>query len=586
MEEEKEITSVPREPDVRMIRRNLILTMIFDTLLASTILLTYLYSVVGLSAEQVTAAMVGFLWIAPLTMGVYSFVVYLFFRPVIGFLKRYHSHEATDRITIINAQARVSRGPLAVSLAGLLFWMVGAILMAVWLLKGGGISTQQGWMLVVGGIIAAFGTNSHSLYRLRRLIRPYARLLLLQSQASRTMFKEATSSIKTRFLINLLSMIVFALFFTYLTTFSETLSIMKNQTRLHLQGKVIEMKAMVRRLMDKGAIEQINPAIDETRIGKSGYGFLVDTSQGKISTSHINAALYMAVKDRIITTKTIEFFDYGRENLLIAFGPVPNSHYFVGGVIDLNDFRPDVRKFAVTSALVILICLVLSLAMANASGQDIVEPISELIEEASLITEGQLDHPIYSEGSDEISVLATAFEKMRLSLKRQMEEKSKKVTELMTLYELGQQLEKMKTRDTKLNALLTSIVYKLNYERAVLLLLDDSARFLQGTECRGNNPNNLDPKNISISMDQDNEILVQALKTGSSILVEDALNDGRVSPTMNQLFQNQSFIAIPLRQVSGPLGIVVIDNTMTARPFSQEDFRILSIITNQVIASL
>lgn len=585
-DQEQEITSFPKEPDVRVIRRNLILTMVFDTLFASVILLTYLYSVVGMTEEQVKKALIGFLWIAPLTMVSFSFVVYLFFRPVLVFLERYRSHEATDRLTVINAQARVYRGPYAVSFAGLLFWFAASLLMAVWLINEAGISQQKGILLVLGGLIAAFGTNAHSMYRLKRMIRPYARLLSHQSQASQSIFKEATSSIKTRFLVNLLSLIIFSLFFAYVTLTSETLGILKNQTRGQLENKVAEMKQTIRHFMDNRMGAQIGPFIDETRIGRSGYGFLIDTSAGQISTSHLDAELYKAFKDRILATTTIGYWEYGKGNLALACGPVPNSPYYVGGVITLSDFHPDVRKFAVTSILVIAICIVLSLAMANASGQDIVEPVNELIKEVSLISEGQYDHQIYSEGSDEIAVLATAFEMMRISMKRQMEEKSRKVKELSTLYELGQQLEKLTTSETKLNALLTSIVYKLNYDRAVLLQADESGRKIQGLECRGNNPNNLNAREISFNLDQDEEIVIQALKTGGAILVEDAKNDPRVSATMNQLFQSPSLIVLPLRTFTGPLGVIVIDNNTSGRPFAQEDLRILSIITNQVIASI
>lgn len=572
--------------NLKKIKKNLIMMMIFDTLLASTILLVYLYSVVGMTYFQLQKALLGFLWIAPLTMILYSFIVFLYFRPVIEFLKRFHSHEATDRFTIINAQSRIQKGPPAVSLAGLLFWSIGAFLMAVWMINEGGISQEKGVLLVLGGVIAAFATNSHSLYRLNKMIRPFARLLYQQSQASKGVFKEATSSIKRRFHINLLSLIIFSLFFSYLTIFSETLFLMNAQTKIHLKSKVTEMSQTIQRFLARGNVEEIVPFIDNITLGKNGYAFLIDTSGGQVVTSHINAELYRFLKKSIFHVKNVQFSEYGPKNLIVAYGPVKGSAFYIGVVSNKNQYIPNLKKFVITSVLVILICIILSLAMAIASSEDIVEPINELINEVSLISGGELDHPIYTEGSDEIAVLANTFEKMRLSLKTQMEEKSKKVKELTTLYEMGQQLEKARNVEAKFNILLTNVVYKLNYDRAVLFKVNEDGTKLVGAEIRGNNPTNLNPNELIFSFTQDNEIIIQSLKSKSTLLIEDAFNDSRVSEGMNQLFQSKSFITIPFFITQKPLGVLVVDNNTTERIFTPEDMRILSIITNQVIASI
>lgn len=572
--------------NIKKIRNNLVLMMIFDTLLASTVLIIFLYSVLGMTYEQLQKSFWGFLWIVPLTMLIYSALVYLYFRPVLQFIRRYKSREVTDRLTIISAQNRIQKGPPAVSLAGFLFWLVGSIMMALWMVSKADLDPQKGWLLVCGGIIAAFGTNSHSMYRLKKMIRPFSRLLSQQSQASKEIFKEATSSIRTRFLINLLSLIIFSLFFSYLTLFSETFQLMESKNKIFLENKVDEISALITRFHNTTMLGMMLPFIDDIKVGKNGYVFLIDRSDDQITTTHIDAETYSLIRDKIIDIKKTTYIEIATDNIAIAAGPVDNTPFIIGVLSYRDEFTPDMHKFAITSILVIAICIILSLAMASASSEDIVEPIQELIDEAAFISDGDLEHPIYTEGTDEIAVLANTFEKMRISLKRQMEEKSKKVRELTSLYELGQQLEKAKSRQVKLNALLTSIVYKLNYDRAVLFMYDEEKKLLSGTEIRGNNPNNLEPTSIAVSFDQDNEIIIQSLKSGSSILIENAEEDNRLENDVLNQFECTSFITLPLRIVLGPIGVIVIDNNTSRRSFTQDDLRILSIITKQVIASI
>ncbi|MDR3576289.1 MAG: ATP-binding protein [Anaerolineaceae bacterium] len=69
-------------------------------------------------------------------------------------------------------------------------------------------------------------------------------------------------------------------------------------------------------------------------------------------------------------------------------------------------------------SVIIFISLRLSLRLVTAS-------LHTLSQEATLISQGQLDHPLVGQGPDEVGQLSAAFEKMRISLKARLEELNK-----------------------------------------------------------------------------------------------------------------------------------------------------------------
>jgi nitrogen fixation/metabolism regulation signal transduction histidine kinase len=62
--------------------------------------------------------------------------------------------------------------------------------------------------------------------------------------------------------------------------------------------------------------------------------------------------------------------------------------------------------------------------------RSITRPLKELVQEAATISSGNLDHQIHVRSSDEIGLLAHAFERMRLSLKSRITEIAKKALSL------------------------------------------------------------------------------------------------------------------------------------------------------------
>lgn len=155
----------------------LIRSMIFDTFVALSILIAYFYSVL-----QLTQNHFGKLWDTIAIVILFAMVIQVI---VVRFLGRtsYEFFRALNRGKPVSytfaksAFINLHVLPLNLTSSGLIMWSMGIMISAYWLRFHIDLTAEKVFLMGLGGLIAAIGTNSYAFFRVRNLIRPYLSII-------------------------------------------------------------------------------------------------------------------------------------------------------------------------------------------------------------------------------------------------------------------------------------------------------------------------------------------------------------------------------------------------------------------------
>jgi diguanylate cyclase (GGDEF)-like protein len=192
--------------------------------------------------------------------------------------------------------------------------------------------------------------------------------------------------------------------------------------------------------------------------------------------------------------------------------------------------------------------------------------------------------------------------------------------ELSTLFEISNAMHKTLELDQILYIILTGVTSHsgLGFNRAILLLLDNQGKFLEGR--MGIGPDNgeearriwglIDEQKMGLDdlvnaygysrevlnrskfFNQVNNFRVSSLESEGGILAK-VLNDGmpfhikkdNISGFANDplftIFASDEFVVIPLKAKDKSIGLIVADNIFTRRSITKDDIRILMMFANQ-----
>jgi HAMP domain-containing protein len=152
-------------------------------------------------------------------------------------------------------------------------------------------------------------------------------------------------------------------------------------------------------------------------------------SQGAVSPERLQAAAAANARNQVVplpyVRENVRFVDFVKD---IYNGDQKFRTLVFGFSLERLDAKIDEAwNFAL---LVCGVIIVLATATAMLTARSITRPLKELVQEAATISSGNLDHAIHVDSSDEIGLLAHAFERMRVSLKSRIAEIAKKALSL------------------------------------------------------------------------------------------------------------------------------------------------------------
>ena len=203
-----------------------------------------------------------------------------------------------------------------------------------------------------------------------------------------------------------------------------------------------------------------------------------------------------------------------------------------------------------------------------------------------------------------------------LKLSQDVTDHAKKVYQLSRLRQLGEAMQSELELGKLLRRVLTYVTagQALGFNRAILLLVDREAGFLEGK--LGVGPDSGEDasriwramssdgrtlqdllhstgivppdsvmmrlaRSIRMPLDDASGVVASAVLERSAFIVEDAENDARVPPEFAELLGARQFVVVPLVSRNEAIGAVIADNLYSGQPITSEHVELLSMFAGQ-----
>jgi signal transduction histidine kinase/DNA-binding response OmpR family regulator len=164
-----------------------------------------------------------------------------------------------------------------------------------------------------------------------------------------------------------------------------------------------------------------------------------------------------------------------------------------------------------------------------------------------------------------------------------------KVSEVMTLYEVGLALSATFDTSELLEKSLRAVTTHLHMDRGMIMLVDESTQILRYAHSIGFEPEMVAAlKRMDLSMEPSmGSLFPQIMRSGKATLLRDT--DPVLSPRARRYFKLvriHALLAVPLLIKGKQIGILVVDNALTQRPISESIYELLFTIGTQIASAV
>lgn len=222
--------------------------------------------------------------------------------------------------------------------------------------------------------------------------------------------------LRAKIILPILIIILIGISTLGLISYSKAEKIILNQIYLQADNE-IKTASTILQLQNSN----INEFVDDMKIGKEGYGYIVDEN-GKISLHPDKKSIGLNLNDydwgrTIIKNQTGSLnYVYNGSERYTVFNKVNNKIVVVA--VPINEFVAPLNSLKVYIAAVLLISVALTiLAIFYLVHVQVLKPINKLMNSMSLAGEGNLNVNVELKTKDELGVLGQAFNKMVLNIK-------------------------------------------------------------------------------------------------------------------------------------------------------------------------
>ncbi len=271
-----------------------------------------------------------------------------------------------------------------------------------------------------------------------------------------------------------------------------------------------------------------------------------------------------------------------------------------------RDLKKALDFIAENVLLFILGTFLISLIVSYFLSKHFTEPIIKLTKFSKKVADGELDLSITTKREDEIGVLTTSFNKMTREIKKgrnqllysynELQESQKNIEDyasnleyqvkiLKSIQSIGNILGSTLEINSVLKYILRTCVESVNFDRAILYLLDEEEKYLECKEMFGFTKDEekqaaqskYNIKNMAC-------IETEVLKTGNIIFVEDFENYSKateIDKKIRKISKSDSFVFVPLKVKEKNIGILGADKLRTKEAITDIDINSLQILANQ-----
>ncbi|MCB9205918.1 MAG: GAF domain-containing protein [Ignavibacteriales bacterium] len=271
-----------------------------------------------------------------------------------------------------------------------------------------------------------------------------------------------------------------------------------------------------------------------------------------------------------------------------------------------NDIAAALDFILRNSFLFILATFVITVIVAWFVSKHFTDPIIKLTAFSKNLAEGELDQFITMNRNDELGILTDSFNKMTIDIKkgrdqllysyRELKQSQKHIEEhalnleyqlkiLKSIQSIGNLLGSTLDLNSILKYILRTCVETVNFDRAILYLLDEKGEFLECKEMHGfTDEEKLPAETSKYNINHLNCIETEVVNTGKIIFVEDFENYPNATITdkkIRKIAKSNSFVFVPLRVKEKIIGILGADKIRSNEVITETDINSLQILANQ-----
>ena len=163
-----------------------------------------------------------------------------------------------------------------------------------------------------------------------------------------------------------------------------------------------------------------------------------------------------------------------------------------------------------------------------------------------------------------------------------------KISALTTLHEIGLTLSATLDLDELLDKSLRAVTTHLNFERAMMMLVDEEQRLLTSGRIIGGIPEMTAMiEQMEFSLDDTKALLVQIIRSAKPVLISDVsqVNDDGIQRAIETL-GTSAFLAVPLMTKGKAVGVLVVDNALTGRSIPENVQDLLFTVGSQIASAV
>jgi nitrate/nitrite-specific signal transduction histidine kinase len=367
--------------------------------------------------------------------------------------------------------------------------------------------------------------------------------------------------------------------------------------------------------------EMIN-RIEAARMLRTGYAFLIDSTGKAIALPpqgylHIFGRLQEPdeINIDLTTSKTgfaaiignmirggsgVETLVVDGKELFIAYAPLPSTGWSMGSVVESQEVTQAVallqqefewntnfllyyRVLPVSLAILILV-IMLGLFITNR----ITDPIQQLARAAQKILEGDWDVKLPTGEKNEIGFLAHSFQAMTNQIHKMVRDLEQKVTErtrelemrsnqLQVAAEIARDATAIRELEIMLSRTANLVKERFNFLYAGIFLLDNKKEHAYLKAAAGQDWNKLFAIGYSMKVGK-SRIIDAVLETGKPQIWNESVEGKELSEINPEM-------ALPLIASNEVIGMLHVQNE-TSSAFTEEDMRILQLLTDQVAIAI
>jgi len=209
------------------------------------------------------------------------------------------------------------------------------------------------------------------------------------------------------------------------------------------------------------------------------------------------------------------------------------------------------KRLMIKIILIIIIGIFLSIFLAVLFAHGITRSMKTLHLGALNISNGDLSQELIIDSGDEIGELAKAFDKMRINLK-------KKINDLKILYDMSQSISAILDYKDLLNKIITTTIQVLDAEKGSIMLYDDETEMLK-IEASHGLPEDLSGETL---INPNKGIVGWVIRTGKPLLIKDTLKEAGFEKMKGRKAESGTLLSAPLKVKDKLLGVINVSKSV------------------------